>query len=424
MNRSIRVLSVVALAASGLAVVASPATAAVNAECQFAAGQKIATLSLPADDHDEGQFTLGRIPGSKRIGFDSDEVDWKPCESATVENTNKVRVVGTQQSETLVISLEGGMLGPGAAGESAGSDEIEIVANLEDGTDTLILSGGNGNDRLTIHSRTSASFNSDDDSDISLSGVDAWRMYGGRGSDVLDASGASQVNSYGEEGADRLVGSSGRDSLEGDGGEPAADGGDTIIAGAGDDDLYGGGGADHLVGGADDDYLVGDRGNDVIKGGADNDYVYCENFTDGSDDISGGPGNDDAGYYDRQLQLRLSLDGKTNDGARGEGDLIHGDVEDLSGGDKADVLIGNGASNDLEGGEGSDVLKGMGEEDSFGGDDGDDSIYGGSGDDYLNNSPGQDRHFGEAGDDSNALNAGCDLRPLGGRLGDRALQQS
>lgn len=399
MNRTLRLLAVVALAASGLVVTTQPAVAAVDASCTFAKAKKLVTFKLPADDHDEGDFLLGRVPGSKRIGFDSDDFDWKVCGSATVENANKIKVVGSQQSETLVVTLDGGMLGPGAANEANGAAEIEIVGDMGNGTDTLVLLGGDGNDRLGVQSRTQASFNGDNDSDVNLDSLEEWRMYGGRGSDVLDGRGAPSVYSQGQEGGDRVIGGRGEDNLYGDEGEEAADGNDVLIGGAGDDDLNGGGGADELLGGPEDDDLEGEKGNDVLKGQDGNDYIYCSTYTDGRDDISGGPGDDDVGYYTRSKPLKVSLDGKRNDGAKGEKDLVRGDIEDVSTGSKADVIIGNNASNVLDSGLGNDVLKGLGGNDSFYADEGDDTVFGGSGDDSLRNAVGQDKYFGEAGDD-------------------------
>lgn len=399
MSRSIRVLSVVTLTAAGLVATPLTASAAADATCTYTSAKKLVTLKLPSTDAEEGPYTIGRVPGSKRIGYDSDLVTWKRCGAATVTNTNKIKVVGTDQSEALVISLEGGPLAPGASSEKTGVSEIEVVGDLGDGTDTLTLRGGNGADRLTLHSRSSASLNSDKDADVALEGLDAWVLDGGLGADVLDGHGVPNVEAYGKEGPDRVIGSKGRDRLYGDGGATAGDGNDVIIGGAGDDSLYGGGGRDRLEGGADDDYLLGQGGNDNLSGGSGGDAFYADPGADGNDVISGGSGEDRVSYSDRSKPLRLTLDGKANDGAKGEKDLIRGDVEDLYGGSKADVLIGNGADNYLRGNDGGDVLKGMGGGDSFSPDDGNDSVFGGSGDDNLSNSPGQDRMFGEAGDD-------------------------
>lgn len=396
-----RALGASVLAAATLVTFAPTATAAVDASCSYEGGiKKLVTLRLPADDFDEGPFYLGRIATTKRIGFDSDDVvDWRKCGSATIENTNKIKVVGSQHSEDLIIILAGGMIGPGAAEENKGASEIEIVGDLADGTDRLMLLGGDGADRLAVHSRSSAAFNGDDDPDISLSGVDRWEMYGARGNDVLDGHGAPDLVAYGEEGSDRVVGGKGSDRLYGDGGEVTADGDDVVIGGDGSDDLVGGGRADRLVAEDGDDSLRGGTGPDALFGGPGGDTMYADSVLDGADEYNGGPGTDRVSYYDREAPVRLTLDGKPNDGKKGEGDLIRGDVENLTGGEKGDVIVGNGLRNSLYGEAGDDVLKGLGEDDSFSAWDGDDTVYGGDGDDSFSNSLGSDKFFGEGGND-------------------------
>lgn len=399
MIRVSRLLSAGSLVVASVVVLTPSASAAVDASCDYAAGKKLVTLRLPADDFDEGPFVIGRVPGSKRIGYDTDETDWKRCSSATVTNTKKVKVVGSQHSEHVVLSLEGGSLAPGAANERKGVSEIEIVGDLGDGTDTLTVRGGNGDNRLAIRSGSSAAYNGDEDSDVNLNGLNEWRLEGGRGNDVLDARGAPMVDAYGQEGADRLTGGRGPDDLYGDEGEEAADGPDVLAGGGGDDDLEGGGGGDRLSGQGGDDYLRGESGTDALAGGDGDDYMYSESTKDGADGYSGGAGGDHVAYYNRQAPLRLTLDGKDNDGAKRERDSIRADVEYLSGGYKADVIVGNSARNTLNGGEGDDVLRGMGSDDSFGPEGGADSVYGGDGDDYMGNSPGSDKFYGEGGDD-------------------------
>lgn len=393
--------AVVGLLVLAMVTLASPAaSAALDAACEFAAGKKLVTLKLPADDFDEGPFLVGRVPGSQRIGFDTDDLpQWKRCSTATTNNTDRIKVVGTQHNESLIVTLEGGMLGPGASSEKDGASEIEISGDLGDGTDTLILVGSNGSDRLAIHSSSSASFNGDQDADISLSGVNDWRMYGGRGNDVLDGHGAPAVDAYGQEGDDRVVGGRGSDDLYGDEGEEAADGDDVLVGGAADDDLNGGNGSDRLVGQDGDDALNGDGGRDELNGGAGDDYMYAEPSPDGADEFNGGPGIDRAWYEYRSTPLRLSLDGRPNDGAKGEGDTLGRDVENVTGGAKADLIVGSRARNSLDGGLGNDTLKGLGDDDSLSGGEGDDSVYGGDGDEGLYNNAGSDKFFGEGGDD-------------------------
>jgi Ca2+-binding RTX toxin-like protein len=413
MNRSIRVLSAAALVLVGTVAVPHTASAAVDTTCSYTKAKKLVTLRFPDADAAEGPVWFGRVPGSKRIGFDTYAIDWKVCGGATTDNTDKVKVLGSQQSEELVLTLEGGPLAPGRTRERTGTSEIELSVDLGDGTDELTLLGGFGADHLAFHSRSSASLNADSDADVALSGVDEWTMDGGLGNDVLDGHGAPAVTLYGREGSDRLTGGSGRDQLTGDEGvSTAADGNDVLNGGAGDDDLSAGGGNDRLLGGADDDYLRGDKGRDAMSGGSGDDNLYAESGADGADVLSGGSGGDTANYTARVVAVHLTLDGKANDGTKREKDLLRGDLESLRGGAKDDVIVGNGADNYLQGNDGNDTLRGLGGDDGFGQGNGDDSIFGGDGDDDCYSSAGVDRFYGEAGDDyvnAGSTNDGRDL---------------
>ena len=61
----------------------------------------------------------------------------------------------------------------------------------------------------------------------------------------------------------------------------------------------------------------------------------------------------------------MSLDDVPNDGEAGDGANVHSDVEDLSGTDGDDVLVGSDAANELDGGDGADTLDGRGGLDLF-----------------------------------------------------------
>jgi hypothetical protein len=144
-----------------------------------------------------------------------------------------------------------------------------------------------------------------------------------------------------------------------------------VRGGAGDDRLAGGDGTASLDGGHGDDQLTGGAGNDGLGGGA------------GSDVIRGGGGRDSVGYVDRRRPLSVSLDGRANDGERGEHDLVAPDVENVTGGSADDRITGSAAANQLTGGAGSDVIRGGA---------GDDRLEGGI--PYLRQSRAQDRDHG------------------------------
>jgi hypothetical protein len=97
---------------------------------------------------------------------------------------------------------------------------------------------------------------------------------------------------------------------------------------------------------------------DVVTGGSDGDFV---NGHGGADAISGGTGFDSVSFFGL-AGVRASLDDVANDGQGNgvEGANVHSDVEDLSGGDGDDVLIGSAKANELDGGDGNDTLDGRG----------------------------------------------------------------
>lgn len=142
-------------------------------------------------------------------------------------------------------------------------------------------------------------------------------------------------------------------------------------------DLFGGDGNDYLHGGKKPCRLWGQAGNDTLVGGPAADF------------FSGGPGIDTVDYSSRTEDLRITLDGKANDGAAvhpgygGENDNISGDIENVIGGSGNDYIVGNNLPNTLIGGPGNDTLIGLGGNDLLVGGSGADLLVGGDGDDVL-----------------------------------------
>jgi Putative metal-binding motif/RTX calcium-binding nonapeptide repeat (4 copies) len=116
-------------------------------------------------------------------------------------------------------------------------------------------------------------------------------------------------------------------------------------------------------GGAGADDLRGSSQADSISGGAGGDDFTQ---TGGADDVSGGPGFDTE-QMGRLDTVSVTLDDVANDGQGGGAQAInvHSDVENVSGTDGNDVLIGSGAANQLDGGDGNDTLVGGGGFDFF-----------------------------------------------------------
>ncbi|MFL5908732.1 MAG: calcium-binding protein [Solirubrobacterales bacterium] len=155
----------------------------------------------------------------------------------------------------------------------------------------------------------------------------------------------------------------------------AGPGNDIITTGDSYDTLIGGPGDDRLQGGGYSDQLVGGPGADDMSGGAG---VSTDSV------LYGGPGEPD-------VPRAISIDEVANDGASGEADNIHSDVEDVFVDSSApNIFIGNDGPNYFGGGTGTDVMYGFGGNDTLGGWKGNDRLDGGAGRDYLSGGPDDD----------------------------------
>lgn len=134
--------------------------------------------------------------------------------------------------------------------------------------------------------------------------------------------------------------------------------------------------SDQLVGKLGDDTLIGNGGSDTLIGG------------EGGDDMDGGAGNDTASYEGSWYGVGVSL--ATGQGWAGaQGDTLTS-IENLTGSQYADTLLGDDKSNRLDGGNGDDQLSGNGGNDTLIGGDGNDTLNGGEGADVLDGGAGMD----------------------------------
>lgn len=135
-----------------------------------------------------------------------------------------------------------------------------------------------------------------------------------------------------------------------------------VFAGNGNDVINAGAGSDLIHGGDGDDAINAGAGNDVLDGGL------------GADILDGGQGVDTATYYHAATGVTASLDtsiGVVNTG-EATGDT-YVNIENLTGSDFDDILIGDAQKNVLTGGAGNDKLIGRGNGDTLDGGDGNDT---------------------------------------------------
>jgi Ca2+-binding RTX toxin-like protein len=419
-------------------------TVASAATCAFApaAVPATVTVTLPASE----TATVGRnLAGNI-------QVNGANCSTATVTNTDLIKIVGASTFSQIVnLTLANGPLGPGKTAETgAGAvSEIEVQVQLGMGYDKLSFSGGAAVDNFRLGTLGANLNNDNDGNDVVWSGLDDYMDVSGRaGNDALSAEGGAgtgsplQRNLYmmGGAGADGMTGGAKGDYMWGDSdvvfGAPVATGNDTLFGGDGGDRLYGQNGNDILEGQNGFDSLYLEAGNDQLRGGDGGDYFDNPTFittADGADLISGGRGQDSLDLGDRPHNVAITLNNTADDGQDtnsppdrlgNELDNVMADIEYFylgSGNDffnantpQANVAelrqtVDGGTGNDnLQGGEGDDSLSGRGGNDVVAGQAGDDTVRGdedtdnvsgGDGDDYVYGGVGGDIINGNAGDD-------------------------
>jgi Ca2+-binding RTX toxin-like protein len=151
-------------------------------------------------------------------------------------------------------------------------------------------------------------------------------------------------------------------------------GADSLSGTAKDDVIAGLGGTDTITGAAGDDIVCGGDGDDSISGGPGNDSISGEG---GDDSVDGGSGNaDEAFYVDSPRRIRASL---PTGRITGWGVDRVTAIEDVTGSELADRLLGDEAENLLDGRQGADLIRGAAGGDLLDGDAGNDNLQGGPG---------------------------------------------
>ncbi|MEP5731646.1 MAG: tandem-95 repeat protein [Sulfitobacter sp.] len=118
-----------------------------------------------------------------------------------------------------------------------------------------------------------------------------------------------------------------------------------------DNQITGAAQSDVLLGLDGDDTLLGQDGDDDLSGGT------------GSNVLNGGAGTDTADYSDATGAVVVKLNGDfTQENGSGAQDTLI-EIENVTGSDFDDVLIGDNEANVLDGGSGADVIVGLGGDD-------------------------------------------------------------
>src|SRR5215204_4886685 len=298
-----------------------------------------------------------------------------------------------------------------AAVTSASIDQLTATLNLDGADDNVTISVAAG---VLVHGQTTGGLNSARDWDS-----------GTAGDQTVPADGTRTVIVNAGEGNDAITIVARNTELASAG--INGDGGDDVLTGSdANETLTGGPGDDRLVAGKGDDAMNGGAGNDTVvwNQGDGNDRANGDAGNDGSE-VNGAPTLGDVftlepvagGVKLRRTNLGpFTFDAVTErfevNGLGGNDSVTANDgvgaltLLSVDGGTGADTVNGSEGPDLVLGGEDNDVLNGGEGDDRIVGDRGSDTMNGGSGDDTLvwNNGDGSDVANGDAGRDDVEVN--------------------
>jgi Ca2+-binding RTX toxin-like protein len=299
-----------------------------------------------------------------------------------------------------------------AAVTSASIRDLTATLNLDGADDNVTVSVAGG---LLVHGQTTGGLNSGKDWDseqegdqtVPADGTFTVIVNAGAGNDAITVVAKStEVASSGlngDAGDDVLTGADSNETLDG------GDGNDRLVAGKGDDLMRGGAGNDALVWNQGDgsDRADGEAGNDVAEvNGAPTlgDVFTLDPVVGGTIKLRRtnlGPFTFDAATERFEVNGLGGNDSITANDGVGAFTLLS-----VDGGAGVDTVKGSEGADLILGGEGDDVLDGGGGDDRIVGDRGIDTMNGGAGDDTLvwNNGDGTDVANGDAGRDDVEVN--------------------
>ena len=239
--------------------------------------------------------------------------------------------------------------------------------------------------------------------------------------DNVDASASTTaINIETGDGNDTVLGTGADDTVTSSGGYDVVDTGDGNDSFSGTGSVTGGVGNDTIdfssSGPVTYNYGDGGDGDDSLIGGDSSDEVFY--LSDGNDTITGG-GNSTSGdgVSASGVTSSATINLVTGSASHSGGSSTFTGIENATGSDYADTIIGSAEDNDLFGGDSGDSIDGGAGADSIQGDGGDDTIYGGdsadtilggTGDDYIEGGAGNDFLFTGTGQDTLIGGAGND----------------
>ena len=323
----------------------------------------------------KGRTTLLALVAALAAGLGATAVPAQAAVSSASINDLTATLNLDGAADNVTVSVSGGVLVHGqttgglASGRDwdSGTDGEQTVP--ADGTFTVIVNGGDGNDAITVLAKNSE--------------VASVVLNGGNDDDVLTGADSNDILN-GDAGNDRLIGAKGTDLMNGGAGN------DTLVWNNGDGS----------------DRINGDAGNDgtEVNGNA----TLGDAFT-----MEPEPGGV---KFKRTNLVQFTLDTATErfqvNGLGGNDSLSASPgvgaltLLSVDGGAGADTLGGSDGPDLILGGEGNDVLSGEGGDDRIVGDRGADTMNGGTGDDTLvwNNGDGSDVANGDDGRDDVEVN--------------------
>ena len=377
--------SVLALGALTVAAAIAPASASAVAEVRVStASNGTKTLRFSASDNERNAISVKFSSNEFEIREFGKGPQVNAGAGCTQVNTRTVRCARSGNFNIRLSLGRGNDIARLAVAGEDGSQNGHVPSLVFGGPGSDTLVGGAGDDTLEGGDVEDGSLDGGDSlngrggSDTLYGGPSGDSLVGGQGSDSVGYEATSSRNVVTIDG----MRNDGAD-LNNDGFGEELDQVDTTV-----EQVRGGSGPDTMTAAATGSTLFGGPGNDVLIGRQDNDVLDGGR---GRDDLRGGGEQDRLTNEGRTERLLLSNDDVANDGADANGDgtseeldNVRADVENMTGGDGNDVLVGNGVRNFLNGFAGNDTIDGGGGEDVLDGERGSDRLLAGPGADTYN----------------------------------------